>query len=309
MRSYLPLLLATAALTGCSSDSFTFETDDGRALDQQTFAIGTEARLMVWGPPAFDMKTTTADTDSDGAIELGDMSYPEPHCAETSASLSAPGTYPIELLRQGDGNELSSSTIEVAPADSLTLRRSFDDGFAIEPPPSPPTALRVVSGGAARLDVVLVGDGGDELSGAFAPTITGGQAEVLSAEGAILLHGAAPGPVSITGLDERLDFTLDVIPEDAIVAVRVDLRDMDSGGTVQDWTLEDGWSSQEELFGVAAAMTGLTAAGDEVLGLEATWSVDGEQRRVGEHHTLDYGYGGTLTACWQALCASLAQPE
>lgn len=288
------LALSLAALAGCQMNEGTFDFQDSwrGALTDQTYAVGADMDIVVYGPAGFDMNNTIARTmgDDDAPVRLDRTElYPEYNCIVTSGEAEVPGDGELAVADKLSRRPLETVTVSTDTLDGIGLGRGINlwngtlgDGLGDD--------INVLAGGSLSFGAAPTNAEGEVLSGSLpmSASFTGGEIETW--DGSIELWSPADGVLDLSLGDVSRQVTIHTVPSADITSIEVEERVMGSRGDMN------------ELSGEALLLvTGITDDGRRVLGLDADWTVDGWNYGVGD--TM-WSYGDTGEVCWNSLCAS-----
>jgi hypothetical protein len=302
----LPLSLALLAAAGCQpamEGQFDFDDSFAGDLSSQTYAVGARVDMVIWGPAGFDMNLARARSlntgdDADRVVDITvDTAYPEYGCVVAEGEAVIDGEARIAIADRLTGAPLDTAPVTTAVVDRIDLGRSVDSyGGRVDDAVLGAT-VHVVSGGATSLGMAALDDQDRVLAGRFPLDVdaTGVDASVWDDGYGSVVHiaNAQSGHVSVDAAGHQHEVDVVAVAPSDIIAVRLDEKSVSVGGNLM---LE---GSQSALL-----LSGITAAGDEVLGLQATWTIDGWDYGVGDAMTLWAGEGGDVQVCWNGLCAS-----
>lgn len=290
------LVFSLAALAGCPQESGTFDFQDSwrGALTDQTYAVGADMDIVVYGPVGFDMNNTVARSisDNDDAPVRIDRTepYPEFGCIVASGEAEVPGDGAIAVADKLTRRPLDRVSVTTDTVDGIGLGRGINlwNGTLGDEVGGD---INVLTGGSLSLGVAPTNLEGEILSGnlPMSADFTGGDVEGW--DGTVELWSPRDGTLDITLGDFARTVEIATVPAAQIVGIEVEAIELGSRGDMNE-------IGGESLL----VVSGVTEDGRRVLGLDAEWTVGGWDYGTGDQI---WSYGGdTGRVCWDDLCAT-----
>lgn len=292
------LALSLAALAGCDTTpmagQFDFQDSWRGALTDQTYAVGADMDIIVYGPSTFDMNSTVARTvgvDGGEPVRLNRTEpFPEFSCIVTSGEAEVPGDGRIAVADKLTRRPLDIVDVRTDSIDGIGLGRGINQWNGTLDTELGGDIL-VVAGGVTAFGAAPTNAEGEVLSGNLPMTasFTGGEIETW--DGVVQLWNPADGIIDLSLGDERAQVNVATVEPSEIVELQVERKQMGARGDMNEL-------SGETLL----LVNGITADGDSVLGLQADWTIDGWDYGTGDQ--IWSWDGDTGRVCWNGLCSN-----
>lgn len=289
------LALALAALAGCPQGEGTFDFQDTYrgALSDQTYAVGSNMDIIVYGPQGFDMGTTVARTvGDDSAVRLERTEpFPEFNCIVATGTAEVPGDGEIAVADKLTRRPLETVEVATDTVDGIALGRGLNRWNGTLQGEGLGGEVSVLTGGSLAFGAAPTNAEGEVLAGGLPMTASYDAGEVDVWDGSLQIWDPADGIIDLSLGDLSRSLTVKTVAAADIVELEVTVREIGARGDMNEL-------SGERLL----LVSGVTADGTRVLGVEADWTVDGWEYGTGDTMWSYENDGGSV--CWNELCAT-----